>query len=261
MITIDNEFHQVKLIEQPWDSNIFGFLCGSLEIINKKPENNRINSDRNDDILESSLCEIISSARKEKFRFITAKINAQKINVANVCFRNHGILIDTELTYQKTKHEQLEKMSLPKGFAIYKHDRYWNESLLELTNTLTHSRFFMDKNIDVSTAQKLWNQSIFNNCNGRANYTVVCFDKDRPIGIMNIFEKDETSDIFLIAVLPSYQNMGLGKAMVHFYENNLDPKITKLTVETQLINYQAQYFYIRLGYKNVRSKYIIHFWL
>lgn len=256
MIKYENANYILTVEEQEWDSSIFGFKCGHFSIESKEKNNS---AGENLDVL---INDAITQAKNEKYKFLTSKINAEKTVIVNACFKNNGRLIDTELTFHKFRKDcVIKNVDFPENISVQKHKKYWNNSFTQLSKTIMHSRFFIDGNINIETAKNLWSQSIYNSCNGRATYSVICFFKDNPVGLINVFERDGVSDIFFIAVLPDFQNHGIGKTMVKYYEANIGDNISTFTVETQLINYRAQNFYVDMGYRNILSKQIIHFWL
>jgi len=240
--------------ELPWDSGIFGFRCASLQI----PEGSVEPAQK-----EALLVQALVEAGSQAVRFLTARVPCADVETVNACLRAGGVLVDTELTFRKDKSQQAKSVqaAVPSGFVVEKVQTYWHDGLYQLVDTLEHSRFFTDPNIDDELARKLWRTSIHNSCTGRASYSIVCRHGAEPAGLINVFEADGVSDIFLIAMLPAYQGKGLGRAMVACYEANLSKDIVAQTVETQLINYPAQRFYARLGYQNVQAKHTIHFWL
>jgi ribosomal protein S18 acetylase RimI-like enzyme len=255
MILKENEKFSVNIKELEWDSSIFGFKCGNMDVIIK----NRI--EYLDPFSGLPLKECITEAKEENYKFLTAKVDTEYMPIVNACLENNGKLIDTELTFHKKRRTNVgEKVEFPEHISVKKFKTFWDDSLFDIAKTLRFSRFFIDENIKKETAQIIWEKSIYNSCNGRADYSIICFYNDKPAGIMNIFEKNRISDIFIIAVIPEYQNKGLGRRMMNYYEANLDVHIQEQTVETQLINYQAQKLYIDHGYKVIKSKHIIHFW-
>ncbi len=266
MINCDNNEFSIKISFLEWDTNILGIKSGYLEII----KNNSDNFSGLNNLIQQAM----QNARDEGYEFLTAKIKSEEIEIVNLCIKNNGDLIDTELTFHKYKQHNSgvpetcfrstennsSNLLQKKDFSIQKFKKYWHDSFYNLSGTLNNSRFFIDKKIGPELANKVWKESIFNSCNGRATYTIVCFDQDKPAGLINVFEKDNISDIFLITLFPEYQGHGLGSMMLDFYDSNLDNFISEQIVETQLINYNAQRFYSKKGYNNVSAKHTIHFW-
>jgi ribosomal protein S18 acetylase RimI-like enzyme len=256
MLVRDGSRYILRVSELTWDSKMLGFPCASLDISDSTRGNDLEYVD-----ISSLLSDLLLDAKKQGIRFVTAKINAENISLVTTCISNHGKLVDSELTFKKNKQMSSSILSLPDGIHIIKADCYWDDSLYELAATVKNSRYFIDTTIPYETAYGLWKHSIYNSCNGRASYSIISFIDDKPVALMNVFEKDGISDIYLIAVLPHYQGKGLGKFMMRYYENSLGDNICHQVVDTQLINYPAQKLYSDMGYRNVRSKHTIHFWL
>ena len=246
----------VNLVEQVWESSMLGYKCGSLDF--GEQENAAPSTKSSHIIIQKTL----KKAKSENYQFLTAKVPAENNELINICFRNNGYLVDTELTFSKSRREiNLEQEAILDVVSVEKLDVFWDESLRKLTDTIIHSRFFSDANIKNEAAHRLWENSIYNNCNGRASYSIIAHYNGKVAGLINVFEKDGRSDIFLIGVLSQFQNKGIGKAMIQCYEGKLDKSILELTVDTQSINYGAQRFYIGMGYRTVSVKQIIHFWI
>ena len=118
MIKIENSNYLLTVDEQEWDSSILGFKCGYFNI-NEKGKSEVI--DRN---LESLIKEALNKAKAGKYRFLTAKINAANNVIANSCFENNGALVDTELTFQKSRGDvTLNNADVPKNILVQKHKK------------------------------------------------------------------------------------------------------------------------------------------
>lgn len=256
MREIENKYFNVKLKYLPWDSGILGIKCGVIEILKKS------SLIAKEDNLSGLLKMLLNIARKQQYKFLVSKINAEEQGIANACFLNKGILIDTELIFIKSHEEKKLLPVEPQGnnVLIKKFNTYWNNSLFKIAESFTYSRFHKDNNIKSTKAIRLWRNSIHNNCHGRASYSIICFVNKKPVGIMNVFEKNGISEIFLIGLIHAYQNRGLGGAMMKFYEKNISKKIKNHLVETSILNYKAQNLYLVMGYRNNKAKYVIHFW-
>jgi GNAT superfamily N-acetyltransferase len=245
----------LTISELPWDSEMFGFACAHFDI-------SRSGAARATHAgLPGAIAEVLQQARSEAVKFVTLKTDAEETETVNSALRNNGSLIDTELTFAK-KPTAPDTPAVPESeYSIQKMETFWDDSLYDLTSTLQHSRFFVDSHIDADVAHRIWRTSIYNHCNGRASYSVVAHHRDKPIGLMNVVEKNGISDIFLIAVSPPHQGKGVGSAMMDLYEATLGAGTETQIVETQLRNYGAHKFYHDRGYRAVRSKHTIHFWL
>jgi len=239
---------ELEIKESPWDSEIFGFKCGYV------------------DIFHQTSAAIISKglmvARNKGYKFLTTKIAVEDLTLTNNCFQCKGFLADTELTLSKTRGvNKCSSLGVPSGYSLLQEKNYWDDDLLSLAAPIKHSRFFKDPKIDRFTALKLWQTSIYNSCRGRASYSVICLYGKKPVGVIILYEAGCVSDIDLVALLSDYQGQGLGTAMMNFYENHLGAEIATQTVATQVINYPAQKLYSSFGYRTSNVKHIIHFWL
>lgn len=254
MLTQQSLRYSLDIVPLPWDSGIFGFGCGALVLTGETTPGST-------DDTEGQLIPLLLDAKKAGMRFVTAKIPAEHTSLVAACLGQGGKLVDSELTFTKKAPPLPPEPPAMDRFRLVKSAHYWDDSLYQLAETVNKSRFFTDSEIPAQSALDLWRQSIYNSCTGRSDYSVFAFSGDRPAGLINVFERDGVSDIFLLAVMPEYQGQGLGQAMISFYQHALDKKITTQVVETQLTNYAAQKLYSNMGYRTTAAKHVVHFWL
>jgi len=254
MLTQQNLRYSLDIAPLPWDSGIFGFGCAALVLTGQQASGTAGAPAR-------ELIPLLLNAKKRGIRFVTAKIPAEETSLVAACLSQGGKLVDSELTFTKMAPTSPPEPPAMDRFHLVKATNYWDDSLYQLAETVNKSRFFTDSEIPAQTALELWRQSIRNSCTGRADYSVFAFSGDHPAGLINVFERDGVSDIFLLAVMPEFQGQGLGQAMISFYQHALDREITTQVVETQLTNYAAQKLYANMGYRTTAAKHVVHFWL
>jgi len=218
-----------------FDSDILGVKCG------------RINHPND-----------INIAHQKKYRFLTAKIDSQKIDLVNNFIEYGGTLIDTEIVFAKPKYLNLNKFRVS-DIKIKRTRGIDQHTAIKFAKLFTHSRFFKDIQIQKSQAGTLWENSIINHFREQKNY--ICFNDGEEVGFIIEKTHKSISEIFLIGVLQNYQGRGVGKEMISVYENGLGEGIKTLTVETQISNYSAQRLYIECGYRPLSYRHIIHVWL
>lgn len=236
-----------------WDTAMLGVSAGIVHFAECPSAGGRD--------FQADLSEALHEARRRGIRFLTVKLPTINSLQINACLAQKGILVDTELTFTKTPCSERTTVPTKPDIHVDRFTQFWDESLLELAGTLRLSRYFRDPNIPAANAERLWQTSIRNSCEGRADYSIVVFVQGKPAAVTNIFERSGVSDIFLIAVLPAFQGMGLGRMMLSWYDAQLPEYIVRQTVETQVDNYPAQALYARMGYLNTAAKHTIHFWL
>lgn len=80
---------------------------------------------------------------------------------------------------------------------------------------------------------------------------VVINDDNKNIGWLRYsYFWDNTPFMNMLYLDMDYRNIGIGKELVLFWENNMKIKGHKLVMTSTLANEQAQHFYRRLGYKD-----------
>ena len=241
----------IALAPLPWDSGILGYRCGALSFRPSFPDGGTRAA--------HALGDALARARREGFRFLTAKVEVGRTGLSNLCLGGGGFLADTEVCFSKRpERPQLQESA---AASCITSAAFWDDSLCDVAQTLNLSRFFRDPRIGAPAAERLWRESIRNHCGGRASYSVICFRDSLPAGFINVVEREGISNIFIIGVLPQYQGQGLGSLMIRYYESNLSGAVNEMTVDTQLSNIMAQKLYVSTGYRIIKSQHIIHFWL
>ena len=235
----------------PWDSDLLGYKSGVISFIPSLPQQCSN--------VALALKESLFQAKCNGYRFLTAKVDAEQFEITNLCIRNSGILVDTEVRFSKKPAKQEFKEI--EGKTCKKTTCYWDDSLYGVAESLNRSRFFRDPEIGAENAMRLWKESIRNHCMGRASYSVIYFNSSAPVGFINVIERNSVSNIFIIGVLPGFQGGGIGSLMMRFYEMKLSESIHEMTVDTQLTNISAQKLYVNSGFRIKSSQHIIHFWL
>jgi len=87
-----------------------------------------------------------------------------------------------------------------------------------------------------------------------AKYFVAISDK-RIIGFLGLWFIFEEAHITTIAVLPAYQNMGIGKSLLCFGEKLAkEAKCKKIILEVRVSNHTAHEFYLNAGFHDNRIK-------
>lgn len=124
------------------------------------------------------------------------------------------------------------------------------------------SRFFLDKNFGKNKFKQLYRVWVDNSINKKvADKIFFILDRDKIVGFITFKIDLKIATVGLVAVLPSYQGLGIGRELVFSVENYcLKNKITEINIPTQLINEAAVCFYKKIGYSVVKRINIKHFW-
>jgi len=124
--------------------------------------------------------------------------------------------------------------------------------------SFVYSRFHLDPAISNNLADKIkaaWAVNYFTGQRGDA--MVLAEDQGKVAGFMQLLFQDDVLIIDLIAVDPTRREMGLACEMVSFALCNL-AGFRLLRVGTQVSNIPSIRFYEKLGFRIVKSQYVLH---
>ncbi|MBL8686125.1 MAG: ribosomal protein S18-alanine N-acetyltransferase [Alphaproteobacteria bacterium] len=80
----------------------------------------------------------------------------------------------------------------------------------------------------------------------------LAYDKQKPIGYAVIRHCDDMADVISVAVLPSYRQQGIGKALMkELMKEMQDFGVRKILLEVGCNNIAAQHLYQILGFKPI----------
>lgn len=103
-----------------------------------------------------------------------------------------------------------------------------------------------------------WNENILNSCFQSGYQGWVLFDENNPETIVAyaiIFGKTDEYELLSIAVVPQFQNKGLGRQLLEFIMTELKKQgVRQLHLEVRESNKIAQQFYRSLGFKYVGAR-------
>ncbi|MDO8748060.1 MAG: GNAT family N-acetyltransferase [Candidatus Omnitrophota bacterium] len=240
--------NQLNFIEDVWLAQILGRKTYRLSM---------------DDILAAALSDKESKEYGifEKFLkqpiFIYAKVLPASIKSIKALEKSGFNLIDTNIVLEKEifPSAQLVKNWITR-FAVV-----GDEPRLEKIagSAFKYSRFHRDPLIskDIADSVKVeWVRNFFKGIRGNA--MVVALDKEKPIGFLQLINKDDAILIDLIAVDILYQGKGVASAMISFTENNFKGK-KLLRVGTQIANIPSLRLYEKAGFRVKESSYIFHY--
>lgn len=228
-----------------WDSDFFKLKAGSASIEEQIDLESLLNKARKDGFnliyLFSKSCDFVSLPILEKYS---------------------GKLVDTKITYEYA-FNKIQNKSINYHIIELKREK----ELIKLDELALlsgqYSRFRTDPKIEYQKFIEMYQIWVRSSMNGKMADKILTYMVDNNIaGFATLKFFDETGRIGLIAVDPSFQGRGIGKALIdHCIELLIGKGINKLEVSTQLENEQACRFYEKYG-MYVKSKfYTYHLWL
>jgi dTDP-4-amino-4,6-dideoxy-D-galactose acyltransferase len=223
----------IKLLE--WDSSFFNRRIGLLDLKSGSPNF----EDLNDWDLVYIIC-------NEDFTLDINKFN-----------RTYS---ETKVVFSKMIIERKEPID--ENISVAKK----NDNKKQIYNLALESgkfsRFNLDKKFKRAEFKKLYYKWVDNSFTKEfADAVLVYKFENEIIGFVTYKISDDFATIGLIAISPLYQGKGLGRKLINAVETELvDRHIGELRIPTQFQNAIACEFYMKLGYKIIEKKIIIHYW-
>lgn len=124
------------------------------------------------------------------------------------------------------------------------------------------SRFRLDAKFGLSKFKELYDLWIINSLNKKfATKTFFIEKNEVAIGFVTLQQNNGIGKIGLIATLPDFQGLGLGRKLLEHTENYCaQNNIKYLQIATQKENLNACKFYEKMGYAVNEALIIKHFW-
>lgn len=138
-------------------------------------------------------------------------------------------------------------------------------SIVELASeAFRYSRFHLDPSIPNATASQIKADWAANCCDGRRGDRVwVARQNSRVVGFLASLVSNDLEDtiatIDLVAVDPSCQGQGIGRALVTTFMDHYHNRCNVFQVGTQAANLPALRLYQSLGFKIARTQYLLHY--
>ncbi|MDG1279200.1 MAG: GNAT family N-acetyltransferase [Algoriphagus sp.] len=219
----------MKISFLPFDSNLFGYPVGKVEISNNWNEAEFLHSAK-----EFHLVYLFS---ENPLEVKTPKIKA----------------VDTKLIFEK---ELLANQQIIKGIELYQQEKL-NPKLQDLAfQSGVYSRFKIDRRLNHLEFEKLystWIQKAFDE-------DFILTDSDLN-GMITCSIQEEKASIGLFAVSEKSKKTGLGTKLIQAAEETAQINGGKsLLIATQAANNAACKLYFKLGYQLLSSTSIFHYY-
>ena len=229
-----------------WDSKQLDLKCGRIGFRDVSP-------DINQHKLKDNVREIIDENRDTDF--ITTKLPGEFPIVLDCLVKNSARFIDTELVYRFNHTSDVTNEHTVNFFDSFDPDIF-----IPLADEMIFSRFYMDDNIPLDKARKLWSDSIRNHCIGRADRLAVVYLQEQPAGMATMnFDNNMNINLQIVGVLRPFQGHGLGRSLISRITREYGDK-NEIFVETQSLNKSAQKLYQRTGFFLDSMRYVLHVW-
>lgn len=237
----------MRLVRLEWDSELFGFPAGRLEI----------------DGDGGALRETLDSAREAGVRHLIARVPLEDISAINALESEGFELIDAIQTLSRSLHDW--KIEPRTGARMYRPEDI--EAVAEIGHTAYRfDRFHNDRTLPPGTADRVKQAWTRNCCLGEAADAVIVGESGgRVAGYVSCrMEKNRpgVGTVILVATAEWARGKGVARAMAYrSLDWFLEQGVTIVEVGTQLTNAPAACLYQTIGFRFSRASVTLRKWL
>lgn len=124
------------------------------------------------------------------------------------------------------------------------------------------SRLMLDIRCRKRLPTDFWDKLIYEHCCEYADAVLCALDAkaERLLGFVSCFFRDDTFELFTVAVHPQYQGKGIGKAMLQQAATRAQSQGLKIDTQVLASNLGAMNFYLNHGFRPVSGELVLHHW-
>lgn len=248
-----------------FDTEHFGFKIGKLKMLRVSEELHKADGFFVRNLL---IQECLAWMKKLDIKCLISRANYDDLLNLIVHERNGFRLADALLTFQLDitsfcghAYGSCENTAI----RPFKSDE--ENTLMNIANcAFKNDHFHRDPNFPNKKCDELFSKWVYNCCHGLADFILVANVKNKVVGFITCkikkTEDNKQGIIDLIAVSPSFQKNGVGKALVsHSIEAFRALGAESILVGTQANNVGATRTYEQLGFKLTKTELTFHKWL
>lgn len=235
-----NTLSATKLVPDEWLSGILGYHVYRLDIIQSEAHCGRLEIDWPLD---------------DRW-FIYTKAPTNGLELINALEDAGFRLIESNLQLEKSMNPMPEPINPNRVRFAVPEDEAAVRCVSE--HSFVYSRFHLDPSISNNLADKVkaaWAANYF--AGQRGDAMVLGEDQGKVVGFLQLIFQGDVLVIDLIAVDPAQHKMGLARDMIAFAQCNL-PHFRLFRVGTQVSNVPSIRLYEKLGFRIVKSQYVLH---
>ena len=190
--------------------------------------------------------------------FYTAKIGMLELPVVEALTAERFSVIETSLTLERSidRHAAVTQVDVCQPA--------WRAAVLDIAeHTFPYSRFHVDPRIDRLAANRIkreWIQSYLDS--RRGDLLLVAHENGTVVGFNAMLVADRSSGpvavIDLIGVHPEHQRRGIGRLLVDGALHHYQERCRSMEVGTQASNIPSVRLYEALGFRLIRSGFVLH---
>lgn len=124
------------------------------------------------------------------------------------------------------------------------------------------SRLMRDERCRKRLPADFWDRMVHEHCSEYADAMLCAVDADgqRLLGFISCFVRDDTFELFTVAVHPEHQGEGIGRAMLRRCAERAAELGLKIGTQVLASNIGAMNFYLNHGFRPVAGEYVLHRW-
>jgi ribosomal protein S18 acetylase RimI-like enzyme len=210
----------------------------------------------------AALLEALAAHTAAPDAFYFAKVPVLNVDAVKALECAGFSVVETSLTFSRSS--DAPPASAPGGVAVGPLQPQWREGALDIAGSaFKYTRFHVDPKVGLVPAHRLkreWIQSYVNGTRGDA--LLVAHDGNRVLGfsaMLTIDRADQPAAVIdLIAVHPDYQQRGIGVALIEAGARHYQSRYPSIEVTTQASNIPSVRLYERVGFRLIRSTFVLH---
>jgi GNAT superfamily N-acetyltransferase len=124
------------------------------------------------------------------------------------------------------------------------------------------SRMMLDSSCRARLPNRFWDKVIEEHCASYADGVACVLSRDNKhlVGLISCFGDQSSLDLFLIAVHPEYQSLGVGNQLMAFVGNKALTDGLSLKTQVLATNTRAMNFYSKWGFRIDSGDLVMHRW-
>ena len=195
--------------------------------------------------------------------FYFAKVPALELEMVKALEGAGFAVVETSLLFERSIASDSGR-PVRDSLTVSAYEPRWKNAVLDIAErAFRYSRFHVDSLVGLDTANHVKRTWIESYVDGRRGDTLLVAHHDGRVLGFNAMLVAERPDhaaavIDLIAVAPGDQQRGIGGVMIEAAARHYQSRCTSLEVGTQAANVPSVRLYERLGFRLVRSQFVLH---
>lgn len=199
-----------------------------------------------------------ASHQSPKDAFYTAKVGVLELAAVEALAQENFVAVETSLTFGRP----IERHAPVSHVGVC--EPQWRDAALDIAeHAFRFSRFHVDRKIGAASANRVKREWIASYVGGRrGDALLVARDGDAVVGFNAMLVSNRPSGpvavIDLIGVHPAHQKRGVGRRLIDGALHHYQDRCSSIEVTTQAANVPSVRLYERMGFRLLRSVFVLH---